>query len=200
MPRKALATFDLNAFSGPFSSESDRACAVLGGALLEARLESLYNRRLRNYKTELLYNEGALAAFYARIHVARALAWISEDVRFDLDQIRLIRNDFAHNADHQLSFADQSIADRCRTLRVAQVLIDAHEHAASTPHPNFSAELIRAWGAKFQPPRKRYEVTVQMLAQHLEELPENASEYDGPNLYDELRMLAFRGLEKFRGA
>ena len=186
MPRKPIPEFDLNAFSGPFRAESDRACAVLGAALLDARLESLYERRLRHSKEELLSSNGPLGTFSARIRVARALAWIGEDVRYDLDQIRSIRNEFAHNFDHELSFSNQSIADKCRTLRVAQVLIEANEHAASIPHRNFSAEVIRAMGAIFHPPRKRFEITVEMLAQHLDELPSDSSEYDGPNLREEL--------------
>ena len=116
MPRKPIPAFDLNAFSGPFRAESDRACAVLGAALLDARLESLYDRRLRDCKQELLSGNGSLSTFSARIRVARALAWISEDVRYDLDQVREIRNEFAHNFDHELSFSTQSIADKCRTL------------------------------------------------------------------------------------
>ncbi|MGB8435615.1 MAG: MltR family transcriptional regulator [Burkholderiales bacterium] len=186
MSRKPIPEFDLNAFSGPFRAESDRACAVLGAALLDARLESLYERRLRHSKEELLSTNGPLGAFSARIRVARALAGISEDVHYDLDQIRSIRNEFAHNFDHELSFSNQSIADKCGTLRVAQVLIDANEHAASIPHRNFSAEVIRAMGAIFHPPRKRFEITVEMLAQHLDELPSDSSEYDGPNLREEL--------------
>ena len=83
MPRKPIPDFDLNAFSGPFRAESDRACAVLGAALLDARLESLYNRRLRISKEELLSNNGPLGTLSARIRVARALAWISEDVCFE---------------------------------------------------------------------------------------------------------------------
>ena len=159
---------------------------MLGAALLDARLESLYNRRLRVARDELLSSNGPIGAFSARIRVARALAWISDDVRFDLDQIRAIRNEFAHSADHDLSFADQSIADKCRNLRVAQVLIEANEHAASTPHPNLSAAVIRAMGAVFLPPRQRFEVTVEMLAQHLDELPAETSDYAGPNLRQEL--------------
>jgi len=186
MPRKPVRDFDLNAFSGPFRAESDRACAVLGAALLDAILESLYSRRLRDAKEELLSSNGPLGTFSARIRVARALAWISEDVRYDLDQIRSIRNEFAHNFDHELTFAKQSIADKCRTLHVAQVLIEATEHAASTPHRNFSPEVIRAMGAIFHPPRQRFEVTVEMLAQHLDELPGDLSEYEGPNLREEL--------------
>jgi hypothetical protein len=185
MPRKPIAKFDLNAFSGRFRSESDRACAVLGAALLDARLESLYLRRLRCYK-DLLSNNGPLAAFSARIKVARALAWIAEDVCFDLEQIRSIRNEFAHNADHELSFGDQSIADKCRTLRVAQVLIDANEHAASRPHPNLSSHVIRAMASVFHASRQRFEVAVEMLAQHLDELAGDASDYEGPNLKEEL--------------
>lgn len=186
MSRKPIRDFDLNAFSGPFRAESDRACAVLGAALLDARLESLYNRRLRNSKEELLSGNGPLSTFSSRIRVARALNWVVDDVGFDLDQIRSMRNEFAHNIDHELSFENQSIADKCRTLRVAQVLVAANEHAASIPHPNVSAEVIRAMGGIFQPPRQRFEVTVEMLAQHLDELPGDSSEYIGPSLRDEL--------------
>lgn len=186
MPRKPIRQFDLNAFSGPFRGESDRACAVLGAALLDSRLESLYDRRLRNSKEELLSSNGPLGAFSARIRLASALAWIAEEVVFDLHQIRSIRNEFAHNFDHELSFSDQSIADKCRTLRAAQVLIDANEHAASTPHRNFSPELIRAMGAIFHPPRQRFEITVEMLAQHLDELSADSAAYSGPSLRDEL--------------
>lgn len=186
MPRSAIPSFDLNAFSGPFRAESDRACAVLGAALLDVRLESLYSRRLRCFGDELLSNSGPLGTFSARIRLARSLAWISDDVHNDLNLIRLIRNEFAHNVDHALSFADQSIADRCRALRVAQVLIDANEHAASVPHRNLSAEVIRAMGSIFQPPRQRFEVTVEMLAQHLDELAGDSADYSGPNLREEL--------------
>jgi hypothetical protein len=192
MRRKPISEFDLNSFSGAFRAESDRACAVLGAALLDVRLESLYNRRLRNSANELLSGNGLLGAFSARIRVARALAWISEDVRFDLDQIRSIRNEFAHNVDHELSFSNPSIADKCRTLRVAQVLIAAHEHAAVAPNRKLSSDLIRAMGAVFNPARQRFEVTVEMLAQHIDDLPADTSEYSGPDLREELWTLGSR--------
>jgi hypothetical protein len=165
---------------------------VLGAALLDARFESLYDRRLRDSKQELLSGNGSLSTFSARIRIARALAWISEDVRYDLDQVREIRNEFAHNFDYELSFSTQSITDRCRTLRVAQVLIDANEHAAATPHRNLSATVIRAMGSVLKPPRQRFEVTVEMLAQHLDELAGDSSEYVGPDLREELWALGSR--------
>ena len=189
MPRTLISSVDFDAFSSRFRAESDRACAVLGAALLDATLESLYNRRLRCFREELLSSNSPLGAFSARIRLARALAWISEDVRYDLDQIRSIRNEFAHNFDHELSFANQSITDKCRTLRVANVLIEANEHAASKPHRNLSAGLIRAMGAVFQPPRQRFEVSVEMLVQHLDELAGDSAEYAGPDLKKELWQL-----------
>lgn len=186
MPRLSIPPFDLNAFSGPFRSESDRACAVLGAALLDARLESLYNRRLRFSKDELLSGNGPLGTFSARIRLAHALAWIGDDVQHDLHIIRSVRNEFAHNFDHELSFDNQSIADKCRNLRTAQVLIDANAHAASIPHRNLSAEVIRAMGTIFRPPRQRYEVSVEMLAQHIDDLEGETSAYAGPDLKEEL--------------
>ena len=186
MPRKPISAFDLNAFSGPFRRESDRACAVLGAALLDTRLEALYARRLRHFPDDLLSQNGPLGAFSARIRVARALAWISDEVHFDLDQIRSIRNRFAHESDHELSFEDQSVADKCRTLKVASRLIEANEYAASVPHSNLSPEVIRAMGDVFRPSRQRYEFTVETLAQHLDDIGPESSPYAGPDLMKEL--------------
>lgn len=178
--------FDLNAFSGPFRAESDRACAVLGAALIDERLKQLFNRRLHYSNEALLLHSGVLGSFSSRISVARALTWITDDVRFDLDQVRDIRNKFAHNADHELSFADQSIADKCRTLKVAQTLIDAHEALATRPPTRFSPQVVRAMASVFQSPRQRFEITIEMLAQHLDELGPTKPEYSGPNLREEL--------------
>jgi len=184
--------FDLNAFSGPFRSESDRACAVLGAALIDERLKQLFDRRLHYSNEALLLHSGVLGSFSSRISVARALTWIADDVRFDLDQVRDIRNKFAHNADHELSFADQSIADKCRTLKVARTLLDAHEALAALPPARFSPEVIRAMAAVFQSPRQRFEITIEILAQHLDELGSTRPEYSGPNLREELWALGMQ--------
>ena len=191
MPEKSIREFDLNAFSGRFRSESDRACAVLGAALLDACLEGFYRRRIHK-PTALLKFNGPLGTLSARIQLAYAVGWIAEDVRFDLDQIRRIRNKFAHNFDHELTFEDQSIAAMCRTLRVAKVLLEANEDAASKPHPNLSAEVIRSLGALHEPPRARFEISVEMLAQHLDELAGAPSEYSGPSLGEQLWNLGSR--------
>jgi DNA-binding MltR family transcriptional regulator len=190
MSRKPRTPFNLDSFSGAFRAESDRACAVLGAALLDSKLESLYARRLRSHHEELLPSSQPLGSFYARIRVAQSLAWVSTDVAFDLNQIRSIRNEFAHNADHELSFADQAISDKCANLKVAKILVEANEYAASQPHPNLSAAAIRAMGSVYRSARHQYEITVEMLAQHLDDLPADASPYAGPSLRDDLWALA----------
>jgi hypothetical protein len=181
-------TFDLNAFSGPFRSESDRACAVLGAALVDERLKHLFDRRLHFDNTELLSHHGVFGSFSARIKVARALDWIDDDVHSDLKQVRDIRNKFAHHADHLLSFADDSVVGKCKNLRVPQILIDAHAEAAKRS-TRFSGNVIMAMASAFDAPRQRFEITIEMLAQHLDELAGTAPGYLGPSLRDELRSL-----------
>ncbi len=176
-------TFDLNAFSGPFRSESDRACAVLGAALVDERLKRLFDRRLHFDNAELLSHHGVLGSFSARIKVARALNWIDDDVHNDLRQIRDIRNKFAHQADHQLSFADDSVASKCRNLIIPRILIEAHAEAAKKS-TRCSTSLIMAMASVYEPPRQRFEVAIEMLAQHLDEQTETISGYFGPRLRD----------------
>ena len=178
-------TFDLNTFSGPFRSESDRACAVLGAALVDERLRHVFDRRLHFENTELLSHHGVLGSFSSRIKVARALDWIADDVHNDLKQVRDIRNKFAHHADHLLSFADDSVVGKCRNLKVPQVLIDAHAEAARRS-TRFSPRVIMAMASVFESPRQRFEITIEILAQHLDDLAKTRSGYVGPNLREEL--------------
>jgi DNA-binding MltR family transcriptional regulator len=196
----AVRPFDLDAFSGPFRAESDRACAVLGAALIDERLKQLFDRRLHYSNQSLISHNGVLGSFSARILTARALMWISEDVRFDLDQLREIRNKFAHNADHELSFADQSIADKCKNLNVANVLIDAHKAAADRPSTGLSPDVILAMASLYESPRQRFEISIEMLAQHLDDIGPTAAEYHGPSLKDELWELGLNVRPTFRFA
>lgn len=197
MPPRLHPPLKLDEFSIRFRDETDRSCAVVGAALLEAQLGELFERRLLGAPGEVL---GAISQFAPRIKLAYGLAWISDEVRSDLELVRVIRNDFAHSSDVNLSFADPAIASRCRELRVAKVLLDANEHAATAPHPNLSAAVIRAMGEVFESPRQRYEVTVEMLAQYLRDLPADIPRYQGPDLRQELWNLGSAVKVTFRGA
>jgi hypothetical protein len=119
--KKNLGLPDIVGFYDTFSKESDRAAGVLGAALLDLQLERLFRARLTtDTPPEVFAFRGPLGDFAARIDLAFALGWIDAEVRADLHIIRDIRNDFAHAADHELSFSDQSIAARTKNLKTAQ--------------------------------------------------------------------------------
>ncbi len=186
MARRSHPPLDLERFSSRFRDESDRACIVLGAALIDAELERLYLRRLVGIPVDLLRQGCVPRSLSGRIKMAHALGWISNDVLRDLELIRDIRNDFAHSSDFELSFEDSQTAARCEELLVPRVLLAANESAASAPNRNWSGELIRAMGAVFKPARQRFEVTIEMLAQYLAGLPGAPPVYSGPNLHDDL--------------
>jgi hypothetical protein len=150
-------------------------------------MENLYHRRLKCFQNDLLSNNGPIGTFSARIKIASALAWINSDVEHDLDVVRKVRNDFAHSFDHDLSFDTQSIADKCRNLRTAQALIEGHEIAASIPHKSLTAAGIRAMSSVFQPPRSRYEITVEFISQHLDKIASDDNDYTAVDFMEEVR-------------
>lgn len=54
---------DFNSFCERMHSESDRACAVLGAALLDAKLKEVFQRRLSSYHDELLKSTRPMGTF-----------------------------------------------------------------------------------------------------------------------------------------
>jgi DNA-binding MltR family transcriptional regulator len=168
MPRKKLQDIDLDRFSERLSSESDRACAVLGAALLDAKLEAVFRTRLGAFQDDLLGNTQPLGAFGTRIRLACALGWISDDARADLDTIRTIRNDFAHSFDHDLTFTDDSISDRCSNLKTSQAYIDGFDIAATAPDRKLGSQAIHNMQDVFKPPRWRFHLAVDFLVQYFD--------------------------------
>jgi hypothetical protein len=86
------------------SLESDElhpiTAAILGAVLVEHELENELRRRLRcNDDTwgELLSDIGPLRTFHSKIVMGCALRMYNDDVRFDLNIVRNIRNQFAHS-------------------------------------------------------------------------------------------------------
>ena len=189
MTKKPKPQIHLNEFSKRFREETDRACAVLGAALLDDCLERLFRRSLRAHADELLEANGVLATFSARIKLSRSLNWINDDVEHDLNVIRRIRNEFAHSFDHALSFSDGPTANRCQSLRTARALLDGHELAASRPQKHLSPEIIKAMASVFDPVRSRFEITVEFIAQHIDTLNPLIEEYRGSEFLDDVKHL-----------
>jgi hypothetical protein len=97
---------------------SDRACAVLAGAILDDRLKALLAGYLLPPQVEredrLLGRSGAVESFSARIELAYRLGLVSAATRRSLDWTRDIRNDAAHQP--EFGFDIDSVRDRVQNL------------------------------------------------------------------------------------
>ena len=190
MKKPKLEDVDLDKFSETMHSESDRACARLGAAILDAKLEDLFTKRLRTFQKELTSGTGPISTFSSRIKLANALSWISDPVRKDLDTIRDIRNEFAHNFDHELSFENESISARCKNLTVTQAYLEGYEDAKKRPGQNLSPHVIDEIRRMFEAPRWRFQLASHFIVQYIDDLSASTSTYEGPNLLDEVRNLS----------
>ena len=97
---------------------SDRACAVLAGAVLDDRIKSLLFSYLlppMNEKEDrLLGRSGTIESFSSRIELAYRSALISIEVRRALDWVRDIRNYAAH--EQGFMFENDQIKDRVANI------------------------------------------------------------------------------------
>lgn len=85
-----------------FHSESDRAAAILACSYVEQSLKEfiqLFIIEKPEIAADKLLNHISVSSFRAQIDFARACDWITEDIKKDLNTIRIIRNEFAHNPD-----------------------------------------------------------------------------------------------------
>jgi DNA-binding MltR family transcriptional regulator len=124
MKKDKLDLMDYNSMVEFYQKESDRAAAILAASFLEAYLAQFLKKFMINDQQlcdNLLNGFGPLATFSARIKCAYAFGYIDEETRNNLNYIRKIRNEFAHN--HELnSFADSPIPDLCQNLSMSASL------------------------------------------------------------------------------
>jgi hypothetical protein len=151
---------EMNRFLDEFQTESDRAAAVLGAALLDDLMSELLSRSLLNSEIakKLLGINQSLGAFGARITAARAMGLISNDEHKDLDRVREIRNKFAHRL-HGLDFETQQIRDMC-----------GHFHCVTG-----ALERGLFQGDWLSHPRLSFNLAVGLLATGLQKRIDNAS-------------------------
>lgn len=103
--------------------ESDRACAILAIATLEALLEELLRHSMvPDAPMQMFEGSGAVATLSAKIDIAYSFGLITTEEQRDLHILRKIRNDFAHAINHALSFETTEVANRIRSLYVVQSL------------------------------------------------------------------------------
>jgi len=112
---------DLDYFSGflkEFQNETDRGAALVGAALLDKQLLELLKSHLLENKesTELLEGGSApLGTFSSRIKACYCLGLLTEQEHRELQLVRKIRNEFAHQT-HGLTFQEEKIVSLCGHL------------------------------------------------------------------------------------
>lgn len=121
------------------NAESDRGAVLMACSFLENQLGEIIRAFLRegeDGKSLLNGRFAPLSSFAARCELAKALGLISAEEFHDIEILRKIRNDFAH--DYAASFALQSVGDRCKNLKFA-----AREHnVEEDPRGLFSSAAI----------------------------------------------------------
>ena len=116
---------------------SPRATAIAGAAFVEDHLQRLIQARLEDDEKvieQMFGPSSALGTFSAKINLGYLLRLYSKETHRELDCIRKIRNDFAHEL-HINSFDLDTIKDRCANLRVweqTQVSVSKVEDKEST--------------------------------------------------------------------
>ena len=154
---------DFSIFFEAFRGESDRAAAVLGAAYVDAALKRLFRARLVEEPPPKIFDyRGPLGDFVSKIDLAFSLGWIPASLRDDLHIVQKIRNDFAHDPDHLLSFENASIGDRTRNLTVNAQYESMIATATSRVQDQKHAEGMRTEmrSQLLGTPRRRFELAV----------------------------------------
>ncbi len=163
---------EVMAFRKTLIEESDRGCALMAAAFLDNRLADLMKQQLIDDKKladELLDINGVFGTFSSRIEVLYGMGIIPKNVRRDLNLLRKIRNDFAHDA-KPISFDDEPVSSRCRELA-----LDGKDRAAN-PRSKFTRAMMGCLGAievatmQSQKPLKREDHDISINRRAIEEL------------------------------
>jgi len=106
------------------ASESPRAAILVGGSLVEYALTELIQGSLLFPQTaeERQYRPGEreiVSTFSEKIWLAYFMGLIGPHARKDLDRIRNIRNECAHNM-NPISFSEGEVAKHCKELRLGR--------------------------------------------------------------------------------
>ncbi|MDP3070066.1 MAG: MltR family transcriptional regulator [Opitutaceae bacterium] len=114
----AIKADQFRAFRKALTLESDRGCALFAAAYLDKSLSEMLSASLVNsakIEDDLFGSQAPLGSFSARIKIAYYLGMLSKSERHDLDIIRKVRNQFAHNSE-PMTFDQVSVQNLCSNL------------------------------------------------------------------------------------
>jgi DNA-binding MltR family transcriptional regulator len=112
-----LSDEEFNAAIYALTIESDRGAAILGAALVEDGLRELLRSVIVNHNDDDLFNgrDALFKTLHSKTIAVHALGLCDKEYAKDIDTIRSIRNDFAHEL-QELKFSQSPILDKCRKL------------------------------------------------------------------------------------
>jgi hypothetical protein len=145
-------------FRREFGKESDRASVILAAAMIEKSLETMIRAKLipSLSKEDDLFDKpyAPLRNFKAKIELAYRIGLISSKLYRDLNIIRDIRNDFAHDIEG-CSFENSSVKNRVGELMKSSTVVGRHPD----------------WRGKFfaRGPRGDFEMTISWILWTLSE-------------------------------
>lgn len=165
-------TFNIEDVSGKYSKESDRACIALGAAELHAELGLLFQRHLVG-DHQLLAADGPLGGISTRIRLAHALGWLSDEIRHDLEQVRRI-SDTMLELNGAPPFKCFLIAEWSGALKVGEKFFGSREVDGLDFCDGINPIPLPVDDRAAEAARRRFEVTVELLANHLQDLASDA--------------------------
>ena len=132
---------DLDGIRSEIDGMSARSAIIVASSYLECSLEDVIATRFRKQETAkergiLFSDTGILGTFSEKIWAAYFLRIIGKNAKHDMDLIRSIRNEVAHNA-NPVTFDLPEISDRCKKLRGSSS--DFFRPETSTPRDHFVA-------------------------------------------------------------
>ena len=106
---------------GEIQRQTDRAAGLIAAEFVNERLKqamvALFLHAWPKRDEDLFSNRGPFASFSARIDTAHAFGILGPQTRHDLNLVRRVRNEFAHEL-KPLDFASGPITGRCTALRL----------------------------------------------------------------------------------
>lgn len=114
-------------FFDVFRSETDRAAAVLGAELVNAKLKAYLEVVVVNPKKDLFGHSGIAGDFASRTEILYQFNLLPKYEYLECTSIRKVRNKFAHSIDHEMDFSQLEIVDLVNSLNWPKVIVNVEK-------------------------------------------------------------------------
>ena len=130
--------------SDVLNTESDRGCVLVGASILDNMLEKVIKHNLflgatgarKEAVNSLFEVNGPLSTFWSRIQFGYAIGIIKNTMYHDLEVIRKLRNEVAHNI-YKIDFSNKKISNKTESLILANTaaarILDSKISAKKSP-------------------------------------------------------------------